>query len=184
MKKKIIIVAVAVVVILAAWIVYAVWNSYRSGGTVTPSGGAFPVATTTIPAESSSSVAAPTSTSVVPPGTSFQIGTSQGTVTVHNFYKTAAYITQDQQTVALVENDTYLIDYNRDDSGFIIDFLSLSGSSLQTVRAQAEAAFLNQLGISQSDACKLTVNERVLDQNSPYDGQLMGLSFCGPGISQ
>jgi hypothetical protein len=121
-----------------------------------------------------------TSSASFPSGTTFQIGTSQGSVTVNNFYKTEDYITQDQETVVLVENDNYTIVYNRDDSGFIIAILV----DAPGVRSAAESAFLSQLGISQSDACKLTVNERILDTSSPDDGELMGLSFCGNGAFQ
>jgi len=122
-------------------------------------------------------------TSSFPTGTTFQIGTDQGGVTVNNFYTTMDYITKDNETVVLAENDTFTIDYDRNDSGFIIALISVPGS-LQDARTAAETVFLQQLGVSQSDACKLNVDERVIDKTSPYDGQLMGLSFCPSTIPQ
>jgi len=110
----------------------------------------------------------------------FIIHTKQGDVAVLDFRKHAAYVTGDQQEVVLAENDNYTIVYNRDDSGFIIGLLS---GSLPETRAAAEAAFLSQLGVSENDACRLTVDERVLDKSSPYNGELIGLSFC-PGSMQ
>jgi hypothetical protein len=169
MGKKILIVVVVVIVLVLAGAVYFILTSGSSRGVQGTVGALPPIATGTTNLISTSSF---------PSGDTFQIGTSQGVVTVKNIYKSNDYITQDQQTVVLVENDTYTTVYNRDDSGFIIALLSVPGS-LQTARDAAEANFLSQLGISESDACKLAVDERVLDKSSPYDGELMGLSFCG-----
>ena len=175
MKRNIIIISAIIIVLILAIIAYFVFfasspsSNQNNGSQGSGSTGGLP--------------SVGTSTASFPSGSTFDIGTSQGTVTVNNFYKTDAYITQDQQTVVLSENDNYTIVYNRDDSGFIIALLSVSGS-LQGARNTAETAFLSQLGITESDACKLNVNERVLDQSSPDDGELMGLSFCSNGAFQ
>ncbi len=120
---------------------------------------------------------ATSTTSPFPTGNTFSINTSEGGVTVKNFYNTKAYATQDQQTVVLAQNDSYTIDYYRADSSFGIGLLS---GPFQATRNAAESVFLSQLGVSKSDACKLTVDETVLDKSSQYNGELIGLSFC-PG---
>jgi hypothetical protein len=176
MRKKITIIIIALVVVIAGVGIYlvirAALQGSQGGGAQEPGGVLPPVATGTLPNQAS------TATSSFPAGDAFQIGTGQGVVTVNNFYKTDAYITEDQQTVVLVENDNYTIVYNRDDSGFIIVFLFMRSSSLQALRTAAEADFLNQLGVSESDACKLNVDEKVTDKTSADYGSAMGLSFC------
>lgn len=175
MKKSLIVSLVIVIVAIVAVIVYFVVRGASSGSGAASSGtGTLPPAAT-----GTTSPAPGNGTSSFPTGATFQIGTSQGSVTVNNFYNTMDYITEDDETVVLVENDDYSISYYRPDSGFIIVFTSIPGS-FQAEQAVAESDFLSQLGISQSDACKLSVNERVIDTTSPYDGQLMGLSFCPP----
>lgn len=179
MKKSIIIALVIVVVaVLAVAVYFVLRGAAQPGGSAGGTGTLPPVATgTTGPAPGNG-------TSSFPTGSTFQIGTSQGSVTVNNFYGTMDYITEDDETVVLAENDNYSISYYRPDSGFIIVFTSVPAGTFQTERAAAESAFLSQLGISQSDACKLSVNERVTDNTSPYDGELMGLSFCPSTPSQ
>ncbi len=171
-RKIIIIFIVAAILILALIAYFALRGTPMNSGTGT-GGNLPPIATGTTSFNGSS-------TASIPSGSTFEIGTSKGTVTVNNFYKTMDYITHDQQTVVLAENEAYTVVYNRSDSGFIIGILA---EPLQAARDAAEAAFLNQLEVSKSDACNLTVDERVLDTNSPYDGELIGLSFC-PGAIQ
>lgn len=175
MKKKLIILLAVILVAIAIVTYFVFRNVSQTGNQGLEAGGTLPpIATGT-----GSSVSV--SSSSFPSGNTFQIGTNQGAVTIKNFYNSPDYITQDNETVVLTENNTYTIIYNRDDSGFIIGLLSVTGSdSLQATRAAAEADFLNKLGVSQGDACKLTVDERILDKNSPDDGNLIGLSFC-PG---
>lgn len=180
MRKKVIIISVIVAVIVVGWIAYVVLSA-RQGTPPQTSGGSLPSSVTTATTTGSGEVVV---SSTPPAGTTLQIGTPQGTVTTKNFYTTAAYITQDQETVVLSESDAYTIDYDRNSSSFVIALLSLSGTTLDALRTTAEQAFLAQLGISKSDACKLAVDERVLDKTSAYDGELMGLSFCASGISQ
>jgi hypothetical protein len=104
------------------------------------------------------------------------LGTDQGSVVTNNFYKSASYITQDQQTVVIGQTPMYDINYNVSDSSFIISILSLP---FNTSQQAAEAAFLSSLGISQQDACKLKVYEGVPAYVSDqYIGESFPLSFC------
>ncbi len=186
MRKLFIIVIVAIAVILVAAGIYLSLRGVRpnaSGGSASSTGSLFPSLTPnsggSAPATpSGTSVAVSTSTAAFPTGSTFQIGTAQGVVTVKNFYKTAAYITQDNETVAIVQQNDYAIGYYRPDSSFTIVFNSVPSGSFASLRATAEQAFLAALGISQADACKLTVSESVVDKTSPYIGQAFGLSFC------
>lgn len=167
-RKTILIIVIIVVVVIIAAIVYLATRGVPApGGSQLVRGGLPPVETVS-------------PTAPFPSGDTFVIGTSQGGVTVKNFYKTMDYITQDQQTVVLAESSTYQDVYLRGSSSFIIDLLL---PPLTETRAAAETSFLNQLGISKTDACKLAVDERVLDKTSPYDGYLVGLSFCPGAVS-
>lgn len=169
MRKKIIIVLVIVIVLAIIGVSFALWwNKSGSGtgssSTTTTTTNFPPVSTSTTPA------AIPTSTTVT-------IGTSQGSVTMNNFYQTADSITQDQQTVIIHNDPQYSIEYNVGDSSFSIGILS---TPLEASRQAAEAVFLSRLGISKQDACKLKVYEGVpADVSSQYVGQYFPLSFCG-----
>jgi hypothetical protein len=113
----------------------------------------------------------------IPAGNTIAIGTSQGSVTTNNFYKSADYIAQDQQMVVIRQSSTYIIVYNVSNSSFTVTIQSVP---LEAVRQTAEAAFLNSLGISQQDACKLNVYESVLaNVSDKYVGKSLPLSFCG-----
>ncbi|MGD1003729.1 MAG: hypothetical protein ABR884_04125 [Minisyncoccia bacterium] len=169
MKKIIIvIVAIVVVILIAFGVFYLIQKNAANNATVSTTGTLPPVSTST--ATSSTTLAIPTSTTIT-------LGTSQGSVTVKNFYQSADYITQDQQTVAVSQTTDYVIAYNVSDSSFAIALLS---TPLEAARQAAESAFLTQLGISQQDACKLTVYEGVpASVSDQYIGQNFSLSFCG-----
>jgi hypothetical protein len=97
-------------------------------------------------------------------------------VTMNNFYKTAAFVTQDGQTVAIQQTSTYSIAYNISDSSFVISILA---TPVDAARAAAETAFLSSLGISEQDACKLNVYEGVpASVSDQYVGKVLPLSFC------
>jgi hypothetical protein len=169
MKRTIIIVGVIIVVLIVIIVLFFLRGSGSSGGAPNP------VGTGTLPTPPIGS-----SSSTNPTGSTFTIGTSEGTVTVNNFYKNAAFVSSDGQAVALTQNPQYTIVYNTSDSGFIISLLS---EPLATARADAESGFLQELGISQGDACKLNVDEGVpIDVTSEYAGENLGLSFC-PGAA-
>ncbi len=116
----------------------------------------------------------------IPPGNTISIGTSNGVVTMNNFYNHADYISQDQQAVVVQGSSTYSIVYNIPDSSFT---LTIIGSPFDIVRQVMETVFLNSLGISQQDACKLLVSENVPgDSSNQYAGQTFRLSFCSSAV--
>jgi hypothetical protein len=165
MKKTIIIVVGIIIVILIALGIAFVLE--RNGSSTTPT-----QSTGTLPPVSTSSI-----TTSIPTSTTITLGTSQGNVTTSNFYQSAQFITQDQQTVAIKDNADYIIAYNVSDSSFSIALLSMP---LEAARQAAETAFLTSLGISQQAACKLTVYEGVpAGVSDEYVGQSFPLSFCG-----
>jgi len=120
----------------------------------------------------------PTSSLITSPsGGTITIGTSKGSVTINNFYNTAAFISQDQQTVVIADTSNYVVTYNITGSDFGIILLSVPPGVAQQV---AESGLLAALGISQQDACKLNVREWVsASVSSQYAGQVSPLSFCG-----
>jgi hypothetical protein len=186
MRRLFIIAIIAVAILLVGMGIYLSLQGIRgnlSGTATSTTGNLFPSSTASgigsSPAASSgTSVTVNTSTGAFPSGSTFQIGTAQGTVTVKNFYKTALSITADNGTVTLAQNNDYAIGYYRPDSSFTIVFSSVPSGSFTSLRTQAEQEFLSMLGISEADACKLSVSESVVDKSSSYIGQALGLSFC------
>lgn len=118
-----------------------------------------------------------TSSMAIPSGASFEIGTAKGSVVVNNFYKNATYIASDE-AVIIEQSSTYAIVYNIPDSSFgILMFFVPS----EPVRAAAESVFLTSLGVSEQDACKLSVHEMVSATVLPqYLADVWPLSFCAP----
>lgn len=182
MKKIILIIIVVLVLAGAGVALYAWFTQGGSAGTggIGGTGGTLP---TPVPSATpggplvpptgnyASSTAFPTSTTIV-------IGTPQGSVTVKNFYKNASLITPDAQSILIVASPSYNIAYSVPDSSFSIALLS---EPLAAARTAAEAAFLNVLGIDQTNACRLTVYEEVPSAlSATYAGENLGLSFC-PG---
>jgi hypothetical protein len=118
-----------------------------------------------------------TSSVAIPAGDTISIGTSHGVVTMNNFYSKAVYIDSNEQTVVIQQTPNYGIFYNISGSSFVITLLS---APLEAAQQAAESAFISNLGISQQDACKLTVYENVpASVSSQYVGQSSSLSFCG-----
>jgi hypothetical protein len=111
-----------------------------------------------------------------PQGATFQIGTSQGSVTVDNFYTIPVIV--DEEYLIFQNTDQYQINYNTETSQFYIYFSSAPSTALQ---AQVEGDFLTLLGISKSDACKLNVGEGY-PGNLPYSSQQQDLSFCSSAL--
>ncbi len=179
MKKALII--VLVIIVIAAAAAGVVFFMRQQGSPSGSSGtGTIPFGTTTPTGAYSSSTGTGNVVTSSAPGSgssTITIGTSRGTVTLNNFYSTAAYTTQDGQTVVLQDQADYQIVYNVSDSSFIISILA---TPLEANREAAEAAFLAQLGISQADACKLKVSEGVpIGVSDQYPGVNFPLSFCG-----
>jgi hypothetical protein len=115
----------------------------------------------------------------LPTSTTLDLGTSQGIVTVNNFYASNPPVdTSNYIVITITQN--YLIDYNPTDSSF---WIGVSGIPFSAWQSAAEQDFLATLGIDQGDACKLSVVEGVIyDPNNPDDGMSFPLSFCNSSI--
>lgn len=110
----------------------------------------------------------------IPASVTITIGTSQGSVTVDNFYKEA--LGAEDEFIILARNDNYEINYDTTDSGFYLD---IKQPPFAINRTSAELNFLTLLGVGQSDACKLKVAvgaEPAADAG--LNGQSLPLSFC------
>jgi hypothetical protein len=162
MKKILIIIAIIVIIGIAVAIFFMLQKS--------PSGSSGGGTTGTLPPIATSTPFNP------PSGTTLTIGTSEGSVTVNNFYNGAPWISADHTAVLATTTDAYDITYDTKDSSFNID---IKETPFETIRPEAEAAFLRILGVSQSDACKLIVQVGTTFAVDPnYAGQNLGLSFC------
>ena len=110
-----------------------------------------------------------------PTGATIAIGTSQGTVTVPNFYAANPPVV-DGDTVIIKNTDNYAITYDFLTSEF---WLAIIGTPFQTYQQQAEQDFLTTMNLSQADACKLDVTSGVIySAGNPLDGESFPLSFC------
>ncbi len=166
--KKIITIAIiiAVAVVIVALFVFSTRQGQNTSLSSPSSTVSLPVVSTT-----SASVERPT-------GNTLQIGTQAGTVTLNNFYKNPAQVSQDQTSIIIVQTNAYNITYYVPDSSFNIGIWQ---KPVAAVRTQAEAAFLAALGISKTDACKLKVQIGVPYSVDPdYADKNLGLSFCAP----
>lgn len=169
--KKIIIITIVVLlgVALALILIFGRGSQLGSGPGAGTTGTLPPVAT-------SSFVYNP------PTGPTFVLGTSRGNVVVNNFYNNAKETSADHTSVLAQETDGYNITYYAPDSSFNV---LITQTPFDTVRAQAEAAFLQLLGVSKADACKLNVKIGTMASVDPtHAGQNLGLSFCSGGAFQ
>ena len=106
------------------------------------------------------------------------IPTSQGNVTTGNFEKNA--IGQYTTTTVLESNSDYGISFNPKSNSFDI---VLNSTPLQNARNEAEATLIKDLGITNDDACKLTISLTVPTRLSvDAAGVNYGLSFCANGV--
>lgn len=170
MNKKVIVIGGIVIVVIAAFLAFFFIQKNSSSVNTTVSTSSSASAGGTLPSSA-------TSTPVVSTSTTITLGTSEGSVTVNNFYQNAQTITQDGQAVIIQNSGEYVITYNVPDSSFAIAILS---TPLEAARQAAESAFLSALGISKEDACKLTVYEGVpISVSDEYPGESFPLSFCG-----
>lgn len=123
----------------------------------------------------------PTPTPPIPNSVRIVLKTASGDVQVNNFYAKAVKIIE--ADVFLQDNNLYSILYSSQANDFLIDIYANSTPQAQTIRNSAETVFLNTLGISQDDSCKLKVHTRV---PASYDPDLASLdyhlSFCPDGI--
>lgn len=147
---------------------YFLWNQNTTSPTTSTggTGGLPPVTTSTV-------TNFPTSTTVT-------IGTSQGSVTMNNFYKNPALVVPGGGTILIVTTSSYSLVYTVSDSSFTI---ALTSEPLAAARTAAEAGLLQALGISRADACRLNVSVYVpVSIDAERAGINFGLSFC-PGAA-
>lgn len=95
-------------------------------------------------------------------------------VRVNDFYR--KNIGSYGDTINLV-GGTNAVQFDKNRSVFQITVEAVSKSDFKQNRRIIEAQFLNLLGITKADACRLKVEET---KNSPggWDGATFGLSFC------
>lgn len=102
---------------------------------------------------------------------------SGGTIPVSDFTKNPQQVLPD--TTVIQQDNNFSIVYFTKDQAFLITILS---EPAQASRILAEQEFLDKLGISQIDACKLTVSLTVPAWvNANLASQDWGLSFCPNG---
>lgn len=172
MRKAIIIIILAVASLILGYGLYAF---LRGEGSPVPNGGIVAVGTST-PSQGSSSVSTPQN---IPTSDTITIGTPQGGVTINNPYKNAAYVTPDNRQYFILNTGQYGVYYYPFDSSFVI---GIDAMPVLQVQQLAEQAFLQKLGISRTDACKLTVWVGVpVSVDANYAGRNLGLSFCPQG---
>jgi len=118
----------------------------------------------------------------IPAGDTVNIVTAQGSLTVNNFYKKAEKIIE--TAVYLKNSPNYAIIYGSDSNQFLISLYATDASQANLYRSQAESEFINILGISKADACKLNMDVEVANS---YDQALSntnyGLSFCPNSVT-
>jgi len=96
-------------------------------------------------------------------------------VTVKNFYKTSKE-KNSMNDVLFFENANYSMTYVGPFEQF---YISIKNPNFLLTREQAEQKFLELLAISETDACKLKVEESVPQKSeSAYAGGVYSLSFC------
>jgi hypothetical protein len=185
MTAKKLILIIVIILILG---VFSFWYFGRMANTPAEnSTGQLPLVETGTPAENNggASISANTSSLAVPlvsvpTGDTIAIGTSQGTVVMKNFYKNAAIVSADGSGALINDDHAYNISYSTYDSSFSISLLQ---TPVAVARTQAEAAFLQNLGISKEDACKLKVTVEVPIGVDPQNAGInLGLSFCNNAI--
>jgi len=108
----------------------------------------------------------------MPTSTTITLGTPHGSVTMKNFYLSSAGA--EENFIVLAQDDAYQITYDPTTNSF---YLSVQQAPYDTVRIQAETDFLERLGITKTDACKLNVTEG-------FGNQQASLSFCKSSVIQ
>lgn len=100
-----------------------------------------------------------------------------GIVNIFDVYKNAIRLEEGRAVFA--ENNDFAISYGKADDSFRVTIWS---DRFNETRMIAEKIFLEELGISKKDACKLWAMEVVDVPGHPLFGRLMPLSFCGLGL--
>ena len=108
------------------------------------------------------------------------IKSPDGKVKIDNIYKNKIdKLTQND--ITFIQSDNFQIYYYPENLWFSITLL---GYNLNKSRTEAEKKFLDTLGITKEQACKLHVNLGVpYSINSETSGQNYGLSFCSDSLS-
>jgi hypothetical protein len=185
--KKIIIVTITFTIVAIAGVSVAYRPLQRNEAFAQVSGSMAPSTTYSFPPAVSSSTLPDYLGSVsdvfgtFPTGPTLDIGTPTGVVTINNVYAsdTPVNIVQD---VVFKETQDYLMVYDPSDSSFWIAVTV--PNSFSTWQPVAEQDFLQTLGVSTTDACKLNVVEGVIySAGDPDDGKSFSLSFCGASSS-
>jgi len=97
-------------------------------------------------------------------------------VQMNNFTKTSTQMNQEGDLSIANVSNSYQIVYLAHFQEFLI---TINGSPFEAQRQAAEAAFLQSLGISQTDACKLPVSITTPRYANPDQaGTQYPLSFC------
>ena len=165
--KKILIVFIILIIVGGGFFVWFLLKGsvpINSGKDNTVTQGVLPI---TSPATKESSL-------TVPAGDTIAIGTTQGIITVKNFYKNV--VGWQEEYAIFKQSAAYDLLYDTEDSSFVV---SIKSGVLSQVRPLAEQAFLDTLGISQNDACKLVVIVGVDPLVDPsLANRALSLSFC------
>jgi hypothetical protein len=129
--------------------------------------------------ESSDPLVPPAQMSDAPTSTTITIGTSQGVVSMNNFYQTG--VGAQEQYIIIKQNTNYEINYDTYFSSF---YIAIMGQPVATWQPVAEQDFLQTLGVSTTDACKLDVAEGVISSAAGSNSSTsFPLSFCGGASS-
>jgi hypothetical protein len=163
---KLILISVAIVIVFALLVVYII--NVRKSSVATPPAqqpsSQLPSVKFVIPSESSSKMTIPTK--------------DAGQIETNNIYIHPAG-NLSNNGVGFISNDDYFMAFYPNDKSFTITIQSIN---LEEARRRAEAAFLQALGITQDQACRLNVSLYVPDfVSSKNSGQDFGLSFCPNG---
>jgi hypothetical protein len=103
-----------------------------------------------------------------------------GSILMKDFYQSPYTKILDSYNDAVIkESIDYTIEFQPGIPGF---FIQLLGNNLYLARENAEQGFLDKLGITKEDACRLDVTLGVhYSTNEKASGSAYGLSFCPDG---
>lgn len=101
--------------------------------------------------------------------------TEEETVDINNVYKDPIRRLS-KNGVEFVKKENYVMDFYPEDEGFII---SIGNPDIFSALKEAESEFLNKLGVTEEQACKLKVSITIpVSVSEKYGGGVYGFSFC------
>ena len=104
-----------------------------------------------------------------------EIETGSGDVEINNVYKKLKEKLS-KNGVAFEDNNDYYMAFYPQDNGFLI---VINNADVISAGEKAEKNFMEQLGITKEQACKLKVSITVpYDVSEEYSGEVFGFSFC------